>query len=103
MSKRRKRHSGEQIVRKLREADAMLAAGQSIGQVCQTLEGSEPTYHRWRKQGGSAVISTEELSASSSEAAGCRFVRPHRISGVAGPEFAVRSRRHVSRRRRSGG
>jgi len=52
MSKRRKRHSGEQIVRKLREADAMLSAGQSIGQVIQTLEVSEPTFHRWRKQYG---------------------------------------------------
>jgi len=52
MSKRRKRHNPEQIVRKLREADAMLAAGQSIGQVCQTLEVSEPTYQRWRKQYG---------------------------------------------------
>ncbi len=39
-------------MRKLREADAMLAAGQSIGQVCQSLEVSEPTYHRWRKQYG---------------------------------------------------
>ena len=32
-----KRHSAEQIIRKLREADTMLAAGQTIGQVVQTL------------------------------------------------------------------
>ncbi|GIX00563.1 MAG: hypothetical protein KatS3mg111_3895 [Pirellulaceae bacterium] len=44
----RKRHSPEQIIRKLREADAMLSAGKTIGQVCQALEISEPTFHRWR-------------------------------------------------------
>jgi len=48
----RKRHSPEQIIAKLREADAMLASGASIGQVCQQLEVSEQTFHRWRNQYG---------------------------------------------------
>jgi len=48
----RKRHSPEQIIKKLREADTMLAAGKSIGQVVQTLEVSEQTFHRWRNQYG---------------------------------------------------
>ena len=48
----RKRHSPEQIIAKLREADAMLASGASIGQVCQKLAVSEQTYHRWRNQYG---------------------------------------------------
>lgn len=47
-----KRHGAEQIIRKLREAETMLAAGQTIGQVVQTLEISEPTFHRWRNQYG---------------------------------------------------
>lgn len=47
-----KKHRPEQIIRKLREADTMLAAGQSIGQVVQALEISEPTLHRWRNQYG---------------------------------------------------
>lgn len=50
MSKRRKRHSPEQIVRKLRDADAMLNAGQDLAAVLQTLEISEATYHRWRNR-----------------------------------------------------
>lgn len=50
--KRRKRHSPDQIIAKLREADAMMAGGSTIGQVCQKLEVSEPTYHRWREQYG---------------------------------------------------
>ena len=48
---KRKRHTPEQIIRKLREAEAMLAAGKTIGQA-QTLEISEPTFHRWRNQYG---------------------------------------------------
>ncbi len=53
MSKQgRKRHSPEQIIRKLREAEAMLAVGKTIGQVVQVLEVSEQTYHRWRNQYG---------------------------------------------------
>lgn len=47
-----KRHGPEQIIVKLREADAMLGTGASIGQVCQRLEISEPTFHRWRNQYG---------------------------------------------------
>ncbi len=47
-----KRHGLDQIISKLRDADAMLATGASIGQVCQRLEVSEPTFHRWRNQYG---------------------------------------------------
>ena len=47
-----KRHTPEQIIRKLRDADAMLAVGKSIGQVAQALEVSEQTFHRWRNQYG---------------------------------------------------
>jgi hypothetical protein len=50
MSKRRKRHSAEQIVTKLRGADAMLNAGQDLSVVVQSLAVSEATYHRWRNQ-----------------------------------------------------
>ncbi len=48
----RKRHSPEQIVNKLREAETMLAAGKTIGQVLQSLEISEATFNRWRNQYG---------------------------------------------------
>ena len=49
---KRKRHNPEQIIKKLREADAMIAGGKTIGQACQALEVSEQTYHRWRAQYG---------------------------------------------------
>ena len=47
-----KKHSAEQIIKKLREADAMIAAGKTLGQVAQSLEVSEQTFHRWRNQYG---------------------------------------------------
>jgi len=49
---KRRRRSPEQIVRKLREADRMLAEGIAIPEVAKALEVSEPTYHRWRAQFG---------------------------------------------------
>ena len=52
MTKRRRRHNPEQIVKKLRDADAMLNAGKEPGEVLQVLEVSEATYHRWRNQYG---------------------------------------------------
>ena len=45
---KRRRHTPEQIVRKLREADRQLAEGREIPEVCKALEVSEATYHRWR-------------------------------------------------------
>jgi len=52
MTKRRKRHSPEQIVKKLRDAEAMLNAGKELAAVLQAMEVSEATYHRWRNQYG---------------------------------------------------
>lgn len=49
---KRKRHSAEQIIRKLRDADRLKSEGKTIAQVCQQLEISEQTYHRWRNQYG---------------------------------------------------
>ena len=51
-TKRRKRHNPEQIVRKLRDADALLSAGKELSAVLQSLEVSEATYLRWRNQYG---------------------------------------------------
>ena len=43
---KRIRHSPEQIIRKLREADADLARGLSVADICKKLEVAENTYHR---------------------------------------------------------
>ena len=46
---KRKKHGREEIIRKLREAEVLAAAGQTLAHVCQKLEISEQTLHRWRK------------------------------------------------------
>jgi putative transposase len=48
----KKRYSTEQIVRKLREAEAKLASGASIPEVCRQLGISEATFHRWKNRYG---------------------------------------------------
>ena len=59
---KRKRHGPEQIIRKLREAELELGGGASIAQVCQKLEVSEQTLHRWRQQyGGMKAESMKRL------------------------------------------
>jgi transposase-like protein len=65
MTRRRKRHSPEQIVRKLRDADAMLNAGKDLAAVLQALEVSESTLARWRTQYGG--MKAEEAKRLSSE------------------------------------
>ena len=45
-----KRHTPEQIVRKLREAYRLQAEGTDVDAVCRHLEISVPTYQRWRSQ-----------------------------------------------------
>lgn len=64
----RKRHKPEQIVKKLREADALLSSGTSIGEACRRLEVSEATYHRWRRQySGVEVQALKRLKALEQE------------------------------------
>ena len=49
---KRRRHTPEQVVRKLREADRLLAEGRTIPEVAKHLEVTETTFHRWRAQYG---------------------------------------------------
>ena len=50
--KGQRKHTPEQVVRKLREADKLLAEGSSVEEVAKQLEVSENTFHRWRNQYG---------------------------------------------------
>jgi putative transposase len=47
---KRRHHTPEQIVRKLREADRLLGEGSAMVEVCKHLEVTEQTYYRWRNQ-----------------------------------------------------
>ncbi len=52
----RKRHTPEQIISKLREAEVGLASGQTVPEVCRTLGIAEQTYYRWRKEYGGLKV-----------------------------------------------
>ena len=49
---KKKKHTPEQIINKLREADIELANGATVDQACKKIEVSEQTYYRWRNQFG---------------------------------------------------
>jgi putative transposase len=49
---KRKYHTAEQIVNKLRKADAVIASGGTLEQVCKQLGISDATYYNWRRQYG---------------------------------------------------
>ena len=51
-SKKRRRHTPDQIIRKLAEGNKLLAGGQELDEVCRHLEIAESTWHRWMAQYG---------------------------------------------------
>ena len=51
-AKKRRRHTPDQIIRKLAEGNKLLAAGQELDAVCRHLEIAESTWHRWLAQYG---------------------------------------------------
>ena len=53
----RKRFTAEQIIGKLREAEVLLAQGQSVKAVCRHLGIAEQTYYRWRREYGGLKVS----------------------------------------------
>lgn len=52
----RKRHSAEEVVNKLRQADVELAKGSTIAAVCKVLGITDQTYFRWRKEYGGLKV-----------------------------------------------
>ena len=49
---KRKYHTAEQIITKLRQADELVASGGTLEQVCKQLGISDATYYNWRRQYG---------------------------------------------------
>jgi putative transposase len=52
LTMKRRRHTPEQVIRKLREAERLLGEGKTIAEAAKALEISEQTFHRWRNQYG---------------------------------------------------
>ena len=65
---KQKRHSVDQIILKLRQADVALGKGQKVPEVCKTLAITEQTYYRWRqKYGGMAPEMAKQLRSLEKE------------------------------------
>ncbi len=87
----RRRHTPEQIIRKLREADRLLGEGAEVADVARHLEVSEATYQRWRNQfGGMRADDAKRLKELEGE-----NTRLKRI--VADKELEIDALREVSR------
>jgi transposase-like protein len=87
----RRRHTPEQIIRKLREADRLLGEGAEVADVARHLEVSEATYQRWRNQfGGMKADDAKRLKELERENA-----RLKRI--VADKELEIDALREISR------
>ena len=73
---RRKRHTPEQVVRKLTEADRLLAQGADVAEVARQLGVSEQTYFRWRNQfGGLKAEDAKRLKELEKEKENARLKR----------------------------
>ena len=64
----RKKHSGPQIVAKLRQADILIGQGKTIPEVCKEIDVTDATYYRWRqKYGGMSPDMVKQLRAVQKE------------------------------------
>ena len=67
-SKKRRRHTPDQIIRKLAEGNKLLAGGAELDEVCRHLEIAESTWHRWLAQyGGMKANDAKRLKELESE------------------------------------
>ena len=67
-AKKRRRHTPDQIIRKLAEANKLLAGGQELDEVCRHLQIAESTWHRWLAQyGGMKASDAKRLKELESE------------------------------------
>ena len=87
---KRRRHTPEQIIRTLREAERLLGEGKTIPEAAKALGISEQTYHRWRNQyGGIKADDAKRLKALERENAMLkRIVADKELEVVALKEIA---------------
>ena len=102
----KKKHSGPQIVAKLRQADILIGQGKTIPEVCKEIDVTDATYYRWRqKYGGMSPDMVKQLRAVQKENAQLKRLdvvevlrylfavrgEPDYIRSDNGPEFVSRA------------
>lgn len=71
----RKRHTPEEIIGKLREAEIVLAQGGITADACRRIAVTEQTFYRWRKEyGGLKVDQARRMKDLKRESARLRQV-----------------------------
>ncbi len=79
----KKRHTSEQIIRKLREAEIELAKGQPMAAVCKKLGITDQTYYRWRKEyGGLRVDQARRLKELEKENARLKKIVAEKVIDI---------------------
>ena len=79
----KKRHSAEQIVAMLRQADVDLGKGLKVPAVCKQLGISEQTYYRWRqKYGGMDPQMAKQLKELEKENARLKRMLADKMLGI---------------------
>ncbi|BBX25033.1 hypothetical protein MALV_01580 [Mycolicibacterium alvei] len=93
-SNKRRRHTPDQIIRKLAEGNKLLGTGQELAEVCRHLEVTESTWHRWVAQyGGMKANEAKRLKELGPRTPGSRSWSPIRPSTST---CSRRSRRETS-------
>ena len=88
---KRRRHTPEQIIRKLREAEKLISQGKTTAEAAKALEISEQTYHRWRNTyGGMKANDVKRLKELESENRELKQI-------VADKELEVRGLKEIAR------
>ena len=64
----RKKHTPEQIITKLREAEVAMSTGSLVGEVCRQIGVTEQTFYRWRNEyGGLSIDQAKRLKLLEAE------------------------------------
>jgi len=94
---KRRRHTPDQIVRKLREAERLQAEGQDLAAVARHLEVSEQTFHRWRAQyGGLKADDAKRLKELERENERLKRIVADQAIDIAALKEALRASRWVN-------
>ena len=86
---RGKRHTPQQVIVLLRQAEADLGSGLTIAQVCQRLAVSEQTFHRWRNQYALGYRTPAEFAKSCPRADSAAPRRPEDTTGPIVPTLTA--------------
>jgi transposase-like protein len=88
---KRKQHTPEQIIRRLREAERLQGEGRTVPEVARALGISEQTFYRWRNQyGGMKADDVKELKELRRENRELKQI-------VADKELEVRAHKEISK------